>query len=230
MKTIGIIGGTSWVSTVDYYKLINELANEQLGGSNAARIIMYSLNFGDIRKLLDVNDWDAITAIYIDVASKLQHAGAECIVFAANTPHLIAYRVQEAIQIPLIHIAEATAKEIARHNIKKVALLGTKFVMESSFFPDKLSLLGISTILPQQADKEFIHQSIFSELTKGIFTDTTKERYLQIIDRLINDGAEGIIYACTEIPILLNDQAVKVKTFDTTMIHARAVVSFAIGN
>jgi aspartate racemase len=228
MKTIGLIGGTSWVSTVDYYKLINQLTNDQLGGSNAARIIMYSLNFGDIRKLLDVDDWEGIAAVYIDVAAKLKNAGAECIVFAANTPHLIADRVQEEIQLPLIHIAEATAKEISRQNIKKVALLGTKFVMENSFFPDKLSLLDISTILPQQAEREFIHQSIFAELTKGIFTESTKERYLQIIDRLIKDGAEGIVYACTEIPILLNEQEVKVKTFDTTMIHAKAIVNFAM--
>jgi aspartate racemase len=227
MKTIGLIGGTSWVSTVDYYKLINQLTNEQLGGSNAARIILYSLNFGEIKKLLDVENWDSITAIYTEVAAKLKVAGAECVVFAANTPHLIADQVQKAVQLPLIHIAEETAKEIKKQHIQKVALLGTKFVMEKPFYQDKLSSYGVSTILPQKADREFIHQSIFTELTKGIFTEETKLRYLQIIDRLIEEGAEGVIYACTEIPILLHEQEVKVKTFDTTLIHAKAAVDFA---
>jgi aspartate racemase len=143
---------------------------------------------------------------------------------------LIADDVQKAVGLPLLHIADATAKAIQSDNLSKVALLGTKFVMDQPFFRDKLSLFGIETILPNNSGREFIHNSIFSELTKGIFTEETKERYLNIIERLIGEGAEGIICACTEIPILLQNKTVSVKTFDTTLIHAKAAVAFATDN
>ena len=228
MKTIGLIGGTSWVSTVDYYKLINQLTHKKLGASNAARIILFSINFQDFKNMLDKNDWEEIAKLFTGIAVKLQNAGADCIVIGANTPHLIADDIQKVVPLPLIHIADATGKEIANQNLKKVALLGTKFVMENSFFSDKLSLLGIETILPNEAEKKFIHDTIFSELTKAIFTEETKEKYIQIIRRLTEEGAEGIVYACTEIPILLKERHVAVKTFDTTLIHAKAAVDFAI--
>jgi len=228
MKTIGLIGGTSWVSTIDYYKLLNQLTHEKLGGSNAARIILYSINFQDFKNMLDVNDWDSIAVFFTNIAIKLKEAGAECIVIGANTPHLISDYVQKAVSLPLIHIAEATGKEIVSQRVKKVALLGTKFVMENPFFRDKLSLYGIETILPDKAERNYIHETIFTELTKAIFIKETKDKYLQIIDRLIREGAEGIIYACTEIPILLQEQKLKAKTFDTTLIHAKAAVDFAI--
>lgn len=228
MKTIGLIGGTSWVSTLDYYRLINELTNEKLGGVHAARLLLYSLNFGEIKELLDKNDWESITAIYTDVATKLKAAGADCIVLAANTPHLIADKIQKAAGVPLIHIAEATAKVIRDSGIQKVALLGTKFVMESNFFPDILAAHGIETIVPNEAERGFINESIFTELTRNIFTPETKRRYVELIDRLITTGASGIVYACTEIPILLQDISIPVKTFDTTLIHARSVVDFTM--
>ena len=230
MKTIGLIGGTSWVSTVDYYRLMNQLTHEKLGHSNAARIVLYSVNFQDFKNLLDINDWKTIAALFTDIARKLKDAGADCLVIGANTPHLIAEDVQEAVSLPLIHIADATGKEILNSNIKKIALLGTKFVMDNSFFKDKLALYGIETILPIAMERNFIHESIFSELTKAIFTEETKKKYLKIIDRLIEEGAEGVIYACTEIPILLQDRKVEVRTFDTTEIHARAAVNFATKN
>jgi len=227
MKTIGLIGGTSWVSTVDYYRLMNQLTHEKLGHSNAARIVLYSVNFQDFKNLLDINDWKTIAALFTDIARKLKDAGADCLVIGANTPHLIAEDVQEAVSLPLIHIADATGKEILNSNIKKIALLGTKFVMDNSFFKDKLALYGIETILPIAMERNFIHESIFSELTKAIFTEETKKKYLKIIDRLIEEGAEGVIYACTEIPILLKDEKVNVRTFDTIYIHAKAAVDFA---
>jgi aspartate racemase len=227
MKTIGIIGGTSWVSTVDYYKLINELTHKKLGGSHAARLILYSVNFHEIKQLLDQNDWKSIADIYIDIANKLKDAGAECIVLAANTAHRIADEVQQAVPLPLIHIADATAEEISKQQVKKVALLGTKFVMENAFFKDRLSSRGIETMIPNDADREFIHSSIFNELTRNIFTEDTKQKYLALIEKLTVQGAEGIIYACTEIPILLLNEQVQVKTFDTTVIHATAAVAFA---
>ena len=227
MKTIGLIGGTSWVSTLDYYRLINQLTNEKLGGVHAARLLLYSLNFGEIKELLDKNDWESITAIYTDVATKLKAAGADCIVLAANTPHLIADKIQKAAGLPLIHIADATAKVIQDSGVLTVALLGTKFVMESSFFPDILAAHGIETIIPNEADRGFINGSIFNELTKGVFTPETKRHYVELIDRLITAGANAVVYACTEIPILLQDINMPVKTFDTTLIHAQAVVAFS---
>jgi len=178
--------------------------------------------------LLDADDWTEIAKRFSEIANKLKDAGADCIVIGANTPHLIADVVQKAVPLPLIHIAEETGKEIVKLKIKKVALLGTKFVMDRPFFKDKLSGFGIETILPGEAEKEFIHNSIFSELTRGIFTEETKEKYLQIFDHLIQQGTEGIIYACTEIPILLSGLEVMVKTFDTTLIHAKAAVAFAL--
>jgi len=162
MKTIGLIGGTSWVSTVDYYRLMNQLMHEKLGHSNAARIVLYSVNFQDFKNLLDINDWKTIAALFTDIARKLKDAGADCLVIGANTPHLIAEDVQEAVSLPLIHIADATGKEILNSNIKKIALLGTKFVMDNSFFKDKLALYGIETILPIAMERNFIHESIFS--------------------------------------------------------------------
>ena len=228
MKTLGLIGGTGWVSTVDYYKLINELTNEKLGGVHAAKLILYSLNFGEIKPLLDVNDWDSISRIYTDIALKLKEAGAEGIVLAANTPHLIADKIKKAAQLPLIHIAEATAKAIKKTGIKKVALLGTRFTMENSFYKDALADHGIATIVPNETERNFIHNGILNEMVKGVFTETSKTTHLEIINRLISEGAEGVVYACTEIPILLKDASIPVTTFDTTLIHAKAAVAFAL--
>lgn len=228
MKTLGIIGGTGWVSTVDYYKLINELINEKLGGVNAARLILYSFNFGEIKLLLDVNDWDGIGRIYTDIAGKLKEAGADGLLLAANTPHLIADKIKQAVPLPLIHIAEATAKAIKETGIKKVALLGTRFTMENSFYKDALADLGIATIIPNEAERNFIHNCILNEMVKGVFTEASKVTHLDIINSLIAEGAEGIVYACTEIPILLKDTNIAVTTFDTTLIHAKAAVAFAL--
>ena len=229
MKTIGIIGGTSWVSTIDYYRLINRLTNEKLGMSNAARLILYSVNFQDFKNLLDVDDWKTIASLFSEMAIKLQNAGADCILLAANTPHLIAEEVQQAVSVPLIHIADAVGKEIRNSGLSKVLLLGTKFVMERNFFRDRLQTYGIETLLPNEAERNFLHDSIFNELTRDIFTEETKQKYLEIINRSLGNGAEGVIYACTEIPILLKDELPHVKTFDTTWIHAKAAVEFALG-
>jgi len=225
MKTIGLIGGTSWVSTIDYYRLLNQLVHQRLGDSNAARIILYSVNFQEFKNLLDSNDWETIAKEFSAIAQKLQAAGAGCVALAANTPHLIADKVKEAIDVPLVHIAEATAAAIRQQGLTKVSLLGTRFVMDQPFYKDKLSAQGIETLLPNEEEKDFLHRSIFDELTRDIFTEETKERYLQIISRLIAEGAEGIIYACTEIPILLQGREVAVSTFDTTSIHATAIVN-----
>src|ERR1039457_6175233 len=199
MKTLGLIGGMSWFSTAVYYKTINQLTNERLGGIHSAKLILYSLNFNDYKELQDKDDWIAIENMFSDMSRKLENAGADCLVICTNTPHLIADKIRQKIKIPLIHIAEETAKEIVRQKINKVALLGTKFTMENSFFKDKLSNLGIEPIIPGREDRDFIHASIFNEFTKGIYKKETKEKYLDIIEKLHKDGAQGIIFGCTEI-------------------------------
>ncbi len=228
MKTIGLIGGTTWLSTVDYYRLINEGVSKKLGGVNSAKILLYSMNFADKKKLLDNNDWNTIAACYCEVALKLEEAGAGCLVLCANTPHTIADKIVRATYIPLIHIAEATAEEIAKQQLKKVGLLGTRFTMEQSFYKDKLSAKGIEVFTPGETDRLFINNSIFNEMAKGIFSPETKANYLSIIDKMTEQGVEGIIFGCTEIPLLIKPHECTIPVFDTTLIHANAAVRFAV--
>lgn len=229
MRKIGLIGGISWVSTADYYRLINEGINERMGGLNFSECLVYSFNYADIKKNNDANDWDSTFSMLLKGCEFLKSGGAEAIVLCANTMHLIADRLQEAINIPMIHIAEATALEIQKKEIKKVALLGTKFTMELDFFKDKLAANGIETIIPEsQEDKDFIHYTIFEELGRGLVTEETKKRYLEITDELIKKGAEGIILGCTEIPLVIKPEDVSVPVFDTALIHSKAAVDFQL--
>ena len=228
MKTLGLIGGTTWLSTIDYYRLINQKTAGLLGGLNSARILLYSVNFEEFRPPVDPAEWSTLTGKFIAIAKNLENAGADGIVFCANTPHLIADDVRKNINIPLIHIAEATASEIAGYGIKKVALLGTRITMEQSFFKDKLIQKQIEVIVPQADDRQFVHNVIFDELGKGIFSDTTKSRFISIINSLIEQGAEGVILGCTEFPLLIKQADCSVPTFDTTEIHANAAVKFAL--
>ena len=201
MRTLGLIGGISWVSTAEYYSLINQGINERLGGLEFSKCIIHSFNYADIKKNNDANDWDKTFEMVFEASKNLQASGAEAIVLCANTMHLIADRLQEAIDIPIIHIATATALEIKKNEIKKVALLGTKFTMELDFFKSKLSEHHIETIIPdKQDDRDFIQDTIYYELGKGVILEKTKQRYLDIINELVQQGAEGIILGCTEIP------------------------------
>lgn len=228
MKTIGLIGGLSWFSTSVYYKTINQLINQRLGGSHSAKLLLYSVDFNDFKILQEKDDWEQIEKMLSRIAGLLEEAGADCIVMATNTPHLVADSVRQKIKIPLLHIAEETAKEIVRQKIIKVGLLGTKFTMEHSFFKNRLSTFGLETIIPNSTDRDFIHASIFNQLTKGIFTKETKDKYLEIIDQLHKDGAQGIIFGCTEISLLVNPSDCHCIVFDTTAIHSRAAVDFAL--
>jgi aspartate racemase len=230
MKTIGLIGGTTWVSTVDYYKFINQKVNEKLGGLNSAKILLHSVNFADFNPPTDPNEWGEITNKFSDISQNLEKAGADCIVFCANTPHIIADDIQRIIGIPIINIAEETANVVLKHNFKKVGLLGTRITMEQSFYKEKLLKYGITTLIPALEDRKFIHSSILDEMAKEIFKEETKQRYLEIINNLILEGAEGIILGCTEIPILIKQEDSKVPLFDTTLIHASAIVNFALGD
>jgi aspartate racemase len=229
MKTLGLIGGTTWVSTVDYYTYINQLTAERLGGNSSAQLILYSLNFTEIKSRADVGDWDGIGKILSGIAQKLETAGAAGIVLCANTMHIVAPDVQATVGIPVLHIVDAVAKEIKANNADKVALLGTGFTMDHVFYPDRLREFGIETVVPDKEDRDFIHNSIFDELGKEIFLDATKQKYLQIIDKLNKEkDAQGIILGCTEIPLLIKQQDCSIPVFDTTMIHAKYAVDFAL--
>lgn len=228
MKILGLVGGTSWVSTVDYYRLINEGINEKLGGLEFAECMIYSMNYGEIKRNNDADDWDANLALISVAAINLERSGAKAIVLCANTMHLIADRLQAIIGIPIIHIATATAEAIAKQGLKKVALLGTRFTMEREFFRDKLAERNIEVLIPDDEDRSFIHYTIFEELGRGLFKPETKQRYIDIINKLAEQGAEGIILGCTEIPMLLNSNDVEIPMFDTTAIHSKAAVEFAL--
>lgn len=228
MRTIGIIGGLSWPSTIDYYRVINEQVNQRLGGAEAAKIILYSLNFGEIKALTFRDDWAAITTLVCDVARKLEQAGADCVLIGANTMHRIADAIQQSINVPIIHIAKVTAAAVKEQKIKKVALIGTKFTMELDFYPDALRAHGIETIIPGDADRDYIHATIYNELGKGIFNDEMREQYKKIINELQQQGAEGVILGCTEIPLLIKQTDSPIPVFDTGLIHSIAAVNFAI--
>ena len=228
MKTIGLIGGLTWLSTLDYYRMLNEQINERLGGVEAGKIILYSVNFAEIKVLTEEGRWDEIARMISDVAKKLEQAGAECILIGANTMHKIANEIQEAISIPVIHIAEVTAKQIKEQRLQTVGLLGTKYTMQLDFYKDKLLAEGIATIIPDEDEIEMINTAIYTEMGKGIFLPATKEKFLAVINKLIAEGAEGIIFGCTEIPILIKQEDCIVPVFNTTWIHSVAAVDFAL--
>jgi aspartate racemase len=229
MKTIGLIGGITWLSTMDYYRLLNQLVNEKLGGVSSCELIMSSVNFTEVKTLTVAGDWDGLADMMNDSATKVEKAGADCILIAANTMHHIAAKVQASIKIPLIHIAEVTAKAVAAKGLNKVALLGTKYTMQMDFNKGKLAEKGIETVIPgDEADIEFINDAIYEEMGKGIFLRETKEGFLKIISRLQEQQVQGIVLGCTEIPILIKQTDVSIPVFDTTLIHVQAAVEFAL--
>ena len=228
MKTLGLIGGLSWHATSVYYKTLNQLTNQRLGSSHSSKLLLYSVDFEEFSLLQNAGDMDAAGKMLSGIAIQLENAGADCIVMCANTVHLFADTIQQKIKIPLLHSAEETAKEIASQKICKVALIGTKFTMEHPFFKERLSKLGIKTIVPDEADKDYIHASIFNELTKGLFKDDTKNKYIEIIDKLKISGAEGVIFGSAEFSILLNQSDYSIPIFDTIAIHSKAAVDFAL--
>jgi aspartate racemase len=229
MKILGLIGGISWVSTLDYYKLINEGINEQLGDLNFAECMIYSFNYQDIKNNNDSGNWDKTLQMLTKAATGMKNGGAEAIVLCANTMHKIADRLEQNVQLSVIHIAKVTADAIVEKGLKKVGLLGTKFTMEEPFFRDKLTDRGIDIVIPDDQERAHIHYTIFEELGRNIFKPETKQFYIDEINKLVEQGAEGIILGCTEIPLLINNQDIAIPLFDTTQIHASAAVKFALG-
>ncbi len=228
MKTIGLIGGTTWHSSMDYYRLLNEMVNEQLGGVHSCRLLMYSVEFEEIKRLTFAEDWDGIAAIMTKVAVTLESAGADCILLCANTMHNIAHKIQPAINIPLIHIGEVTANAVSQQDLQTVALLGTRYTMKMDFYKAKFAEKNISVLIPGDEDIEYINHAIYEEMGKGIFLPERKSKIIQVIEQLQQQGAEGVILGCTEIPILIKQEDVSIPVFDTTMIHAKAAVEFAL--
>jgi len=229
MKPIGLIGGLTYVSTIEYYRYLNELANIKLGDADTAKIIMYSVNFGEIKDLTEAEDWDGIAAMMCDAAKKIEDAGAACLLLGANTMHKIANEVQATIKIPIIHVAKAVAKDICHLGLKKVGLLGTRFTMQETFYSDHLTNNSIESIIPDQGEVEFINYTIYNEFSQNIFSAKTKAAYLDIISRLKQRGAEGIIMGCTEIPSLINQSDCDILLFDTVKIHSKAGVDYVLG-
>ena len=227
MKKIGLIGGITPESTVLYYQILNRLNANQLGKTHSAELIITSFDFGQISQLVEQGRWDLLNKKMAEAGTNLENAGASCILICANTMHLCIDAVKKVVRIPVIHIADSTAKEIQKKGIQKVALLGTKYTMEKDFFRDILKKHAIATIIPDVEERDEIHRIIYDELAQGEFKKSSKEKYLKIIDSLILNGAEGIVLGCTEIPLLINQNDVSLPIFDTTRIHAAAGFEFA---
>ncbi|MEO9569925.1 MAG: aspartate/glutamate racemase family protein [Polaribacter sp.] len=230
MKKIGLIGGITPESTILYYRILNELNSNNLGKSHSAKVIINSFDFGQISKLQKENRWDLLDIEMANAAKDLENAGATCILICANTMHLCIDAVRNAINIPVIHIAEATSKRILEKKLKKVILLGTKYTMEKDFFIDILKSFGIEAVIPELEDRNEIHRVIYDELAAGEILESSKDKYLKIINKLLESGAEGVILGCTEIPLLIKQKDVAVLVFDTTMIHATAAFKYSISN
>lgn len=229
MKTIGLIGGMSWESSSEYYRIINQQVSARLGGLHSADCLMYSFDFAEIEELMREGKWDVITRKVIEAAQRLESDGADCIVICTNTIHKLAVQVQGNVSIPLIHIADAAGERVKSAGLKVVGLLGTRFTMEGDFYTARLlNQHQIEAIIPGKADREIIDRVIFEELVRGVIKADSKAEYIRIISGLIEQGAEGIILGCTEIPLLIQQEDVPVPVFDTTRIHAEAAVDFAL--
>lgn len=228
MKTVGLIGGTTWVSTHEYYRLINEITNKRLGGLNASKCLIHSFNFDEIARLQKSNETEQLYQKIENAAKGLINSGASCIALCANTMHIYADQLNHNINVPIIHIAEATAKTIIESGITEVGLLGTRYTMEMNFYTSILENQGIVVHIPSLPERDFIHDCIFNELAKDIFTEESRNRFLKIINELGAEGAKGIILGCTEIPLLIQQNHTKLPLFDTLDIHATAIVDFAL--
>ncbi|HKO81681.1 MAG TPA: aspartate/glutamate racemase family protein [Chitinophagaceae bacterium] len=225
MKKIGLVGGISWVSTMDYYKFINEGINEKLGGLNFAECIIYSLNFGDVQEKTWENSFDLL----LNACENLKSSGVDAIILCANTAHLFADEIHDKIKLPVIHIGTATAIAVKKRGLKKVGLLGTKFTMEMEFYIKKLEENGLKVLVPvKQETRNYIQNTVKEELGRGVIKAETKENYISIVKDLVERGAEGIILGCTEIPMLIGQADFSVPIFDTTKIHSQAAVEYVL--
>ena len=228
MKTIGIIGGTSWESTVEYYRILNETVKKKLGGLHSAKCLMYSVEFQEISDLMQAGDWKAISVRMQEIANMLKSGGADFLIICSNTLAAPAPEIEKNIGIPVHSIAEATAKEILGMKLKKIGLLGTKYTMEGSYYKDTLRKYGIETIIPERGEREAINSIIFNELCLGILKESSREILKNIISKLQSKGAGGIVLGCTEIPLLVKQEDVIIPVFDTMTIHAVSAAELSL--
>ncbi|HBG5277001.1 TPA: aspartate/glutamate racemase family protein [Clostridioides difficile] len=220
MKTIGLIGGMSWESTITYYQVINTVIKERLGGLHSSKCILYNVDFQEIEECQSSGNWEKSAKILADAAIKLQEAGADFIVICTNTMHKVSDKIQESVHIPLLHIADVTATVLREKEIKKVALLGTKYTMEQDFYKNVIINNGIEVLIPNEEDRIIVNDTIFNELCLGIISESSKKAFLSIIDKLGKQGAEAVILGCTEIGLLIKQNDTSIPLFDTTVIHA----------
>jgi aspartate racemase len=228
MKTIGLIGGMSWESTITYYRIVNEVMREQLGGLHSAKCLLYSVDFQEIEECQAKGEWEKSGEILANAAVNLEKAGADFIIICTNTMHKVAPQIQAQIEIPIIHIAEATAEELRKNDIKRVALLGTKYTMMQDFYKSKLIDKQIEVLVPNEKDKEIINSVIYNELCLGIISEKSKAEFLRIIESLSSSGAQGVILGCTEIGLLVNQTDTATLLFDTTYIHATRAAMYSL--
>jgi len=229
MKTIGMLGGMSWESSIEYYRIINETVKEKLGGLHSAKSLMVSVDFAEIEALQHAGKWDEATQAMIEAARHVETGGADLLIICTNTMHKMADEVEAAIGIPLLHIADATAEAIKAQGLSKIGLLGTKFTMEEEFYRGRLvEKHGLEVLIPETEEREIVHRVIYDELVLGQIKSESREAYKNIIEKLIAAGAQGIILGCTEIGLLVKDEDSRVPLFDTTYIHAVAAVEMAL--
>jgi len=228
MKTIGLIGGMSWESTVSYYQIINSTVKEQLGGFHSAKIILYSVDFSEIEECQTKGDWGKGALILTEAAQKLEKAGADFIAICTNTMHKVAPKIQERISVPILHIADATVDKLKKNNIHKVALLGTKYTMTQDFYKERIKQHGIDVIIPDEDDVELVNHVIYDELCLGNINDDSRKEFIRIIELLKKRGAEGVILGCTEIGLLVQQKDSPLPVFDTTQIHGHTIAMMAI--
>ena len=227
MKTIGLIGGMSWESTVTYYQIINETVRDGLGGLHSAKILLYSVEFAEIEECQAKGEWERSGEILADAAMRLESAGADFIVICTNTMHKVVSQIQAKIKIPIIHIADVTAEALLRDGITRVALLGTKYTMTQDFYKERLVQRGISVMIPNEKEIEKVNDVIYNELCLGIVSDESREDYIRVIERLKEEGAQAVILGCTEIGLLISQSDSVLPVFDTTQIHAKAAAEKA---
>lgn len=230
MKRIGLLGGMSWESSIEYERLINQAVRARLGGVHSADLLLRSYDFAEIEALQEAGDWKAAGDLLAGDAAALERAGAECIVLCTNTMHLVAPMIESAIGVPFIHLAEATADAVVAAGVDTVALLGTRYTMEQQFYIERLVGRGLAVLVPDEPDRTTVHDIIFDELVQGIVNDDSRRRYLDVIARLVDRGATGVIAGCTEIELLVEPHHVDIAYFPTTRLHAEAAVNFALNN
>ena len=232
MKTIGLIGGMSWESTVTYYQLLNRLARRRLGGLHSAKLLLWSFDFAEIEQCQALDDWTNATRLLIDAAVRLEKGSSECIVICTNTMHKMADDVQNAIDVPLIHIADATAHSIKAASVSRPLLLATAYTMEQDFYTGRLRRQhSIEVVIPEEPDRKVVHNIIYDELCRGLVTNESKQRYLEIVSRAVESaGADSVILGCTEVGLLIKQSDTSVPVFDTTSLHAQAAMNFALAS